>query len=118
MAVGRKLVTKIIRNKLAEDSAPGLTAQFEFFTKASEHGLLGLNVGFDVTSAGTLSGVIEKGGAWFKHSVFPKGQLQGEAAVDKFIRENPEAYYKLRDEIIHAQQEGKELAKPALEAVE
>ena len=39
--------------------------------------------------------VIERSGAWFSHSLFPNGKIQGKQAVVDFLQANPTAYNQL-----------------------
>ena len=100
--IGRKLNAQIIRIKLAEKSAPGFKAQFDFYHMDVEGEPFGLDTGEDVSTTGVLSGVIEKNGSWFSHPTFPgKGhKLQGADNISEFIKDNPGVYDKIRDDIL------------------
>lgn len=100
--VGRKLIANIIRNKLAEKSAPGFKAQFDFYHMETDEAPLGIDIGTDVATTGILSGVIKKGGSWYSHPSFPgKGnKLQGTDAIGNFISENPEILNVIRNDIL------------------
>lgn len=118
VTVGRTIIGIIKRNKLAEESAPGWKAQFDFYHKTAEGYPFGLDLAKDVQNTGILSGVIQKKGAFLYHSTFPKGKLQGKDKLSDFISKNPEAVEVIRKDVMSAMIGGSNLEKPTLEAVQ
>lgn len=98
--IGQTVVAVIQRNKLTEGTKQ--KAQFDFYNMETEGEPFGVDIAADVIATGIKTGVIEKGGAWYRHEVFPGGKLQGKNGVAEFIKENPEAVDVIRTGILAA----------------
>lgn len=96
LVVGRELVAKIIKNKLAEGT--GTTARFNFFNVHTEEHPFGIDVAEDVLNVGKRTGVIE-GTSWYYHPSFPDGKLHGKPKVAEFLKDNPKAVEQIRQEV-------------------
>jgi recombination protein RecA len=85
LQVGYPVVARIHKNSLA---APHRTAWYWFYNVKSKYGF-GIDQVDELTRLGILTGVIEQGGAIFRHSLFPDGgKLKGRARVLEFVKEN------------------------------
>lgn len=96
--VGRQIVAIVQRNKLSEGTQH--RARFDFYQKEVEDHPLGVDATADLLATATRTNVIEKAGAWYRHEVFPEGQLNGKKAVDEFVKENPEVVDDLRKQVL------------------
>jgi recombination protein RecA len=92
--IGQTVVAIVQRNKLSEGSKQ--RAQFDFYQKEVEGEPFGVDQAADVIATGIKTGVIEKGGAWYRHPSFPDGKLQGKNGVAAFIKANPEVVDTIR----------------------
>lgn len=98
--IGRKLVANIKRNKLAEGT--GQKAMFDFYSKEVEGFPFGVDTADDILNTAIRTGVIEKGGGWYRHPEFPgdKHQLQGKPAVAEFFEESPPIIETIRNGVL------------------
>lgn len=96
--VGRQLVANIKRNKTSQGT--GHDAVFQYWQADTDDHEVGIDVGFDVTNTGIISGVVKKSGGWLYHDSFPGGKLNGKKALEAYLNENPDAYEKIRDEVL------------------
>lgn len=96
MIVGREVRAAFIKNKAAEEL--GKQAVFKFFQVRTDEFPFGVDTVDDVFNVAKMTGVIS-GSGWLNHPVFPDGKLQGAAKAIDWLRENPKAVEKLRDEI-------------------
>lgn len=95
--VGQQVVCTFKKNKASGGSDKA--ARFDFYSKHVEGFPFGVDVAADVISAAKVSGVFE-GTGWLKHRTFPKGKLNGKAAVAEFLAENPEALVEIRKDVM------------------
>jgi len=96
--VGRELACKILKCQLSQ--ATNRVAKFDFFhIDTEEYGLLGIDHTGDIINVGKVTGVI-KGSSWLEHPSFPKGKLQGKAAVAEFIEQEPKVLDTIREEVL------------------
>jgi recombination protein RecA len=100
--VGHRLKATILRNKFSEGSRR--TAEFDYYKMTTPEHEVGIDKGADIIDVATRLGCITPAGAWYKHPSFPgeKNQLQGKAAVGKFVMENPKVQEQLRQEVLEA----------------
>jgi recombination protein RecA len=115
--VGREIVATF--KKAKAHGALGKAARFDFYhiDTAGEYPF-GVDVAKDVINTGMVSKVIESKGAWYYHSAFPKGKLNGKVAVGEFLASKPEVIETLRREVLDVMVARKEQnAKDELKAV-
>jgi recombination protein RecA len=117
VTVGRQIIATIKRNKLAEESAPGWKAIFDFYYKETD-GQFGLDVAEDVKNTAILAQVITSKGAWLYHPAFPKGKINGKEKLTKWIKENPDGVEQIRKEVLAKMNGGKQPVVPTLEEVQ
>jgi RecA/RadA recombinase len=96
MMVGREVRAAFIKNKAAEEL--GKQAVFKFYQVKTDEFPFGIDVEDDVINVAKMTGVIT-GSGWLNHPVFPDGKIQGTDKAIKWLRENPKAVEKLRDDI-------------------
>ncbi len=116
--IGREMKAVILKS--AAGDSLGAQATFDFYHQEVEGFPFGVDVTSDVINTGLKTKIIEQAGAWYKHDLFPKGQLKGRAAVDAFIAEKPEVVDEIRNEVIEVMERKRaeaQAAKPQLEAV-
>lgn len=88
--VGRPVNWLVEYNKI---SSPGATGSFDFYYKGDR---VGIDRVGEVVDYAEQYGVIQKGGAWYT----VEGQrLQGRAAVVNLLREEPDIYEKVADQL-------------------
>jgi len=98
--VGRELKCLFKKNKLAQ--AANKSAEFNFFHIETPEWGLGIDKPSDVLNAGQVSGAIKSAGNWLQHPAFPKGKVNGKAQAAAFLREHPEAYEPIREDVIRS----------------
>jgi recombination protein RecA len=112
VTVGRELICKIVRNKMAEGT--NTRASFNYFSKETDDEPFGIDVATDVLRTGIRTGVIARRGAYYHNPAFPEmgkekeHKLYGKDAVADYIAEHPEVVDLIRHEVItvmHAQME-------------
>lgn len=117
--IGREMRAEI--KKSASGDSLGARATFDFYHLEVDGEPFGVDVAQDVINTGLKTKIIEQAGAWYRHPLFgPKKQLNGRAAVDKYIKENPDLVPKIREEVLEvmeAKRAEAKAAKPQLEAV-
>lgn len=100
--VGFDVRARIIKNQLG--GALGRTAEWRFFTEEVPE--FNADFGVDqVEECVRLSkalGVVQQAGAWYRHEVFPNGQLQGQDAVLKLIHQEPSVKDRLVSDVMSA----------------
>lgn len=108
--IGRQIIATFKKNKAAESL--GKSARFDFYHVETDDNPFGFDVAADIISAAKVSGVFE-GAGWLKWHGFPKGKLNGKAAVADWIAENPERLEDIRQEVLGKmrEQEAKLVAK-------
>lgn len=98
VVVGQELICQFKKNQLAE--AANKVAKFDFYhIRTDEYGF-GIDKAADLVSVGKVSGVFGVAGAWLEHPAFPKGKLNGQAAVAKFVKEQPEVLDIIRKDVV------------------
>lgn len=113
--VGREVVAAF--RKAKSHGALGKTARFDFYhVDTNGEYPFGVDVTKDVIAAGMVAKVIEQKGAWYWHSSFPKGKLNGKAAVAEFFVNKPEVIPDIRNEVLDVMVQRK-IEKAKLEAV-
>lgn len=101
VTVGRNLTAHITRNKMREGT--GVKAKFWYYNMATEQfGPVGIDTTADIVATGLRTGVVGRGGAYYRHETFPtdKHQLMGMDAVDTFLTEHPKAVEKIRRDVM------------------
>lgn len=99
--VARNLTAVITRNKLCEGT--GVKAKFWYHNKETEeYGPVGMDMTADIVATGLRTGVIGRGGAYYRHVTFPtdKHQIKSIEAVGQFLAEQPKAVQMIRDEVL------------------
>jgi recombination protein RecA len=90
--VGQKIAIKIEKNKIAP---PGRTAELTMFNQPTEkYGPTGLDVAYDVFATARTAKVFVQRGSWY--DLPDTTSHNGEAAVLKHLRENPEVVESIR----------------------
>lgn len=90
--VGQKIAIKIEKNKIAP---PGRTAELTMFNQPTEkYGPTGLDVAYDVFATARTAKVFSQRGSWY--DLPDTTSHNGEAAVLKHLRENPEVVESIR----------------------
>lgn len=107
--IGREVIASFKKNKASESL--GKSARFDFYHVETPDHPFGIDVGKDILAAAQVSGVFEPAGAWLKHPMFPKGKLNGKAAVTDWVLSHPERLPEIRNEVIAVMQ--RETAKKA-----
>lgn len=98
VVVGRELKCVMRKNNMSQ--AQEKEAQFNFFhIETAEYGF-GIDTTQDVINVGMVAGVMQKDGSNYLHSTFPNGKLYGKPKVNAFLKENPDAYEKIRDGVM------------------
>lgn len=87
LQVGFKTSAKIVKSSVG---APGRVAEFWFYNVANDRGF-GLDKTEEVIRLSILTEVVKRAGAYYRHEIFPSGQIQSIAKVGEFLRENTEA---------------------------
>lgn len=102
VVIGKTLVAVIKRNKLSEGSMK--RAEFDFYNMDTDESVVGIDVAKDIVATAIRTRVIEKAGAYYRHSTFPgeKHQIQSKDATYDYLLENPEAVEQIRKEVIEA----------------
>lgn len=95
--IGRQIVCTFKKNKVAEASGKG--ARFDFYSKHAEGYPFGIDVAADIINTAKVAGVFE-GSGWLKHRTFPKGKLNGKAAVAEFLADHPDAMMEIRKDVM------------------
>lgn len=100
---GRQVVATVKRNKLSEGT--GKKATFNYWQKPTVEHDVGIDMVEDVINAGKRSGVIKQAGAWYYYDEFPENKsgkkaLQGKAELSKFLTDNGEVYWHIRDDVL------------------
>lgn len=95
--VGRELIAHMKKNNMSEASEK--KASFDFFHIETDQYGFGVDTTQDVINVGKITGVL-KGGTWIEHETFPNGKLNGKAKVGEFLRENPNAYQIIRQQVL------------------
>lgn len=121
VVIGRSLVAVIKRNKLAEGS--DRRAEFDYYQMETDNHDIGIDWAKDVISTAIRSGVIKKGGAWYRHPSFPgeEHRIQSKDSVAEYLQTQPEALEKIRTDVIAAmieKQDALKNTKPDLEVVD
>lgn len=121
VVIGRSLAAVIKRNKLAEGS--DRRAEFDFYQMETDAHPVGIDWAKDVIATAIRTGVIQKGGAWYRHPSFPgdENRLQGKDAVGEFLASQPKVLDGLRDDVLRVmleRQEALKNTKPELEVVD
>jgi RecA/RadA recombinase len=113
--VGREIVA--LFKKAKSHGALGKSARFDFYhVDTNGEYPFGVDVTKDVIAAGMVANVIESKGAWYYHDSFPKGKLNGKAAVNEFFLDKPEAIDIIRTNVLDSMVQRK-IERAKLEAV-
>jgi RecA/RadA recombinase len=113
--VGREIVA--LFKKAKSHGAMGKSARFDFYhVDTNGEYPFGVDVAKDVINAGMIAKVIEQKGAWYYHKGFPKGKLNGKAAVSEFLADNPDMVPEIRLEVLDVMVQRK-IERQKLEAV-
>ena len=103
LPVGFDVKAKIHKNQLGGQE--GRTAEYRFFTQETEEfGPFGVDTTEECVRLAELTGVVTRGGAYYRHSSFPDGQIMGKDKVSKTIREKPEVRKALVADVMAALQ--------------
>lgn len=90
--VGQKIAVKVEKNKIAP---PGRTAELTMFNQATDrYGPVGLDVASDVFATARTANVFGRRGSWY--DLPDTTSHNGEPAVIKHLRENPEVVETIR----------------------
>jgi len=96
--VGRQLIAVVKRNKKSEGT--NARAVFDFYQRDTKDHSVGVDVVTDVTNTCIKTGVIERAGAYYRHSLFPDSQVQGRKGVEDAVRFAPELLEELRTDVL------------------
>lgn len=120
IAVGRNLTAHITRNKLCEGT--GVKAKFWYHNMATEaFGPVGIDGTADILATGLRTGVISRGGSYYKHQSFPgeKHQVVGKDGLKALFATEPKVVEVIRKDVLSVMMQQGERAKvvePDLEA--
>ncbi len=100
--IGYTVVGKVIKNQQA---APGRSATWWFFNIPTEKWGFGVDTREEIVRLGVLTKVFDVRGGWYYHNLLPadaKGEhkLQGYSRLSDYVREHPEIYPQLRQEVL------------------
>lgn len=93
--VGFDVIARIIKNQLGGEEQR--TAQWRFFTRwTDEFGDFGIDTTEECVRLAKALGVVEQAGGYYRHPVFPGGQIQGQAKMVDLVQQD----HKVRDTIV------------------
>lgn len=124
IAIGREIVAIVTRNKLAEGS--NRRAIFDYYMMETRDHKLGVDTSSDVLNTALRTGVFEKAGSMYRHSIFPLSntgfnQVVGKEGVARFFEENPDSLPTIRNDVLavmlEEQERLREKKKPELKVV-
>lgn len=81
--IGYQVVGKVVKSGI---SAPGRTAWWWFHNVPTEKHGFGVDTIDEVVRLSTLTGVIERKGAWYNHENLPGGKIMSQDKLVEFIR--------------------------------
>lgn len=85
--VGFDIVARMFKNQAGGEE--GRTANWRFFTRETEeYGPVGIDTMEETVRLSTKVGVVERGGAWYRHPALPGGKAQGLAGLIKALNED------------------------------
>jgi recombination protein RecA len=93
----RRVNAKVVKNKVA---AAGKSAGYNFWKYPSDTGVIGIDTEQSLVDMALSTGIIERRGAWFYHSTFPGGQLNGATAVQEFLTLNSNAREQVKTDFL------------------
>ena len=103
MTVGYQVVGKVVKSGI---SAPGRTAWWWFMNVPTEKYGFGVDTIDEVVRLSTLTGVIERKGAWYNHPALPDGKILSLDRLTDFIRADQPLRETLSKQILEQLQTG------------
>jgi hypothetical protein len=100
--IGYRSSAVLKKNKAG--GSPKRVAQWDFYTDAVDGHELGIDHTEEIMSLAMRPGidVIERAGAYYRHSTFPDGQIKAREGVIEFLRQNPGAVQIVREQLMQA----------------
>lgn len=92
-----RINARIVKNKVA---AAHQRTGWNFWHYPSPEGVIGIDVLQNAIDAALQFGIIERGGAWYKHELFPEGKLMGASNVIDFLKADTNAAETIRRELV------------------
>jgi recombination protein RecA len=82
--VGQEVKGRVIKNGCA---APGRVARWWFYNIPTEGRGVGIDTFEEIERLSILTGVVERGGSWYKHLAFTGGQVKGKEGLKAALRD-------------------------------
>ncbi len=96
---GYRVRAQLVKSKVG---SPRRSAGWNFWNYETAGHRYGFDRFQDILDTSLQTGVIQQGGAWFRHPDFPDGKLQGKDKVIEFLQANPDKIEELRRNMVLA----------------